>query len=175
MKYELNVKAIAKEANLRYTLWFNEWKNKKGERIFKTDCNHLTEAISSTFQIEIKAKNWQHWNGGVFLFSDESANFLQAWHAKAIKIFDLPEWKTRDQGILIATAWEFGLQNQPTLSKEWNFIADFHNHKLALNKETNTLSDDLFGTNYQPKFVHVFHEWGNKDWEVWKWITSKLD
>lgn len=173
VKYELDVKSIAREANLKYTLWFNKWKNSSGDSIFEFDCDHLTDYISDTFQINVLEKNWQHWNGGVFLFDDKSIDFLNSWHHKTMHIFNLSEWKTRDQGTLIATAWEFELQNHPTLSKEWNFIADFHNNQLVLSKETNSISDDLFKTNYQPKFIHVFHEWGNTKWEVWNWIKSK--
>jgi hypothetical protein len=48
--------------------------------------------------------DWQHWNGGVFLFDDSSVEFLSSWHEKTVmRIFDLPNWKTRDQGTLIAT------------------------------------------------------------------------
>ena len=173
VKYELDVKSIAKEANLKYTMWFNKWKNQKGENIFDTDCNHLTATINETFGIEIKEKNWQHWNGGVFLFDDSSHSFLEAWHSKTLEIFKNKKWKTRDQGTLITTVWEFGLQNHPTLNKEWNFIADFHNNKLAISQKSNKITDDLFQTTYQPKFIHIFHEWGNENWEVWKWVESK--
>ena len=175
VKYEVNLKSIAKEANLKYMLLVNEWKNKKGENIFKTDCDHLTLAIKRTFQVDVRDKNWQHWNGGVFLFNNESHNFLSDWHQKSILIFNEPEWQTRDQGTLISTVWEFGLQNHPILSKEWNFIADFHNNKLVVSKSAGYISDDLFRTAYMPKFIHVFHEWGNEKWEVWNWIKAKLN
>lgn len=173
VKYELDVKSIAKEANLKYTLWFNQWKNQKGENIFETDCDHLKEVIQSTFKVEVQDNDWQHWNGGVFLFSDESHAFLDEWHSKSISIFNLNTWKTRDQGTLIATVWNNGLQNHPTLSKAWNFIADFHNNQLTVSQGTDIISDDLFKTTHEAKFVHVFHEWGNKNWEVWRWIENK--
>jgi hypothetical protein len=67
------------------------------------------------------------------------------------------------------------LQNHPILSKEWNFIADFHNNKLVVSKSAGYISDDLFRTAYMPKFIHVFHEWGNEKWEVWNWIKAKLN
>ena len=173
VKYELDVRSIAKEANLKYTLWFNKWKNKDGLNIFDMNCDHLVEKIQNTFDVTVAENNWQHWNGGVFLFDNESHSFLESWHNKTTHIFSLKDWKTRDQGTLIATVWEFGLQHHFTLSKEWNFIADFHNNNLVISKETNTLSDDLFVTNYQPKFIHVFHEWGNTKWDVWNWVVSK--
>jgi hypothetical protein len=174
VKYELDVKSIAREANLKYTLWYNQWKNKKGENIFDTSCDHLREMIGQTFGVKVREKNWQHWNGGVFLFNEKSEEFLEAWHRKCMQTFALPEWKTRDQGTLIATVWEFGLQNQPLLSREWNFIADFHNNKLAVSRENDTLTDDLFKTTCQPRFIHVFHEWANPDWAVWQWIEDKM-
>ncbi len=173
VKHELDVRSIAREANLKYTLWFNQWKNKKGENIFNYDCNHLAEAILESFNIKVENPNWQHWNGGVFLFNEKSHNFLNAWHQKTMETFSRKEWKTRDQGTLIATAWEFGLEDHPTLSKQWNFIADFHNNKLAVNKAANCISDDLFKTSYEPRFIHIFHEWKNQDWEVWQWVTSR--
>lgn len=174
IRYELDSKAIAKETGLIHTLWSNKWKNKEGEDIFDLNCHHLKEAIHSTFSIKIKNPNWQHWNGGVFLFDEESHAFLKEWQSKCLQIFDLKEWKTRDQGTLIATAWEFGLENHPTLSKEWNFIADYHNRALLLNAETNELTDDGFKTAYKPNFIHLFHEWGNTDWVIWNWATSSL-
>lgn len=173
VKVELDVKKIANDANLNYTFWFNQWKNKKGENIFDFNCNHLSASIKKEFNITIKEKNWQHWNGGVFLFNDKSHAFLDAWHKKTMHIFELEEWKTRDQGTLIATAWEFNLENQPTLSKEWNFIADVHNKNLALNEESDLLTDDLFKTSYPAKFIHVFHDWKNMQWDIWRWIESK--
>ncbi len=144
-----------------------------GEDIFDYKCNHLTKQIKNTFNIDVKDKNWQHWNGGVFLFNEKSHRFLDQWHLKTMEIFNNKSWKTRDQGTLIANVWEFGLENHPTLSKEWNFIADFYNKELALNKVEDTISDNSFKTAYKPKFIHVFHNWKNTDWEIWQWIESK--
>lgn len=49
-------------------------------------CNHLSVYISQNYVINIP-DNWQHWNGGVFLFDDSSAGFLDYWHEKAIAEF----------------------------------------------------------------------------------------
>ena len=107
------------------------------------------------------------------MFNDSSADFLESWHQKTVHIFTLPNWKTRDQGTLIATVWEFGLQNQPTLSKKWNFLADYHNSGLALKATDNLISDNGFKNSYAPNFIHVYHNWGKKDWSVWQWIETK--
>lgn len=172
--YEMNIKKMQQATGLRYNKWNQKWYNKDNEDIWHDECNHLTTFIKATFDIDVTEKNWQHWNGGVFLFNDSSHRFLEAWHNKTMHIFTLPEWKTRDQGTLIATAWEFGLQAHPTLSKKWNFIADYYSSGLDLDESNDRLTDDGFKTSYVPAFVHVYHNWGKADWNLWKWIASKL-
>ena len=144
-----------------------------GEDIWYDECNHLTEYINNTFNIDVRTKNWQHWNGGVFLFNDSSHDFLDAWHKKTMHIFSLPQWKTRDQGTLIATAWEFGLNNHQTLSKQYNFIADYYNNGVKINPQENVITDDGFITSYKPTLVHVYHHWMDYSWPIWQWITTK--
>jgi hypothetical protein len=142
-----------------------------GKNVFDCRCNHLTEAIKNTFAIDIQEEQWQHWNGGVFLFDDSSRDFLNAWHEKTIKIFSLPEWKTRDQGTLIATAWEFQLQSHPTLSRKYNLIADYlhlnieHRGNLSFHFKKEQL-------NIKPEFIHVYHHWADKRWEVWQAVEQ---
>jgi hypothetical protein len=142
--------------------------------VYNMRCNHLKEQIFNTFSITVEEPNWQHWNGGLFLFDDQSHAFLSAWHQKTMQIFNDSAWKTRDQGTLIATAWEFGLQDQKLLSKRFNFIADFYNHSLEVDASKNRISDDFFKTSYSPVFVHVFHHFGTKGWDVWDWIENKV-
>jgi hypothetical protein len=173
IKYDFPVKEIEKETGFSYKWWNHKWTNANGINLWEDECEHLSGAIKTTFDIDIKNKNWQHWNGGVFLFNDSSTDFMEAWHAKTNHIFSLPNWKTRDQGTLIATVWEMGLQNQGVLSKKWNFIADCYNKGLALKADENRISDDGFKTSYTPNFIHVYHNWENKDWDVWQWIVTK--
>lgn len=172
--YEVNIKKIEQLTGLKYSKWNRKWLDKNGDDIWLDECNHLTEYIADTFQIHVDEKNWQHWNGGVFLFNDESHQFLEAWFNKTMHIFTLPNWKTRDQGTLIATAWEFGLSNHPTLSKQWNFIADYYNNGLMLDEEKGLITDDGFKTSYKPVFMHVYHNWGKQDWNIWQWISTKF-
>jgi hypothetical protein len=150
------------------------WLDKNGDDIWLDECNHLIDYIKQTFNIEVKDKNWQHWNGGVFLFNDDSHPFLEAWFSKNIHIFGLSKWKTRDQGTLIATAWEFGLANHPTLSKKFNFIADYNNNGVQINHATNQITDDGFATTQSPVFIHVYHHWMDKNWPIWQWIETFL-
>lgn len=173
VKYNFPVKKIEKETGFKYKWWNHKWINSSGINLWEDQCEHLIDEIRNTFGIIIKDKNWQHWNGGVFLFNDSSADFLESWHQKTVHIFSLPNWKTRDQGTLIATVWEFGLQCQPTLSKKWNFLADYHNSGLALKATDNLISDNGFKNSYAPNFIHVYHNWGKKDWSVWQWIETK--
>lgn len=172
--YEFDIEKMQKATGLVYNKWTKKWYNQQGEDIWYDECNHLTEFIKNTFGIAINDKNWQHWNGGVFLFNHESDAFLNAWHQKTMHIFTLPNWKTRDQGTLIATAWEFGLNNQhPTLLKKWNFIADYNNIGVKINTQSGYITDDGFISSYMPAFVHVYHHWGNKEWNIWQWIENK--
>ncbi|MDP6909843.1 MAG: hypothetical protein QF371_10070, partial [Flavobacteriales bacterium] len=107
--FEADTKRIEKETGLRYNRWKRTWVDADGADVWLDDCDHLIERIKDKFGITVGDRKWQHWNGGVFLFNDQSHAFLDAWFEKTMDIFKDPNWKTRDQGTLIATAWEFGL------------------------------------------------------------------
>ena len=171
--YDMDIAKMQKATGLNYNKWTQKWYNLQGEDIWYDECNHLTDFIHQTFDIEVKVKNWQHWNGGVFLFNDSSHDFLESWHQKTLHIFTLDKWKTRDQGTLIATAWEYGLANHPTLSKRFNFIADYHNNGVQINEAGTQITDNGFKHVYNPVLVHVYHHWEDKTWPIWQWIESK--
>jgi len=97
-------------------------------------CSHLREQISERFGVEVPG-DWVHWNGGVFLFGPDSSDFLDMWNERAIASFDWPEWRTRDQGALIATVWTQSQQGCERLPSEFNFIADLGNGDLCLDPE----------------------------------------
>lgn len=88
------------------------------------ECDHLRQAISAKFGVEVSDPNWQHWNGGVFLFESGSGAFLDTWHDLTRAAFEDPFWRTRDQGTLVAAVWRHGLQNQVTLDRRYNYIVD---------------------------------------------------
>jgi hypothetical protein len=88
------------------------------------ECGHLRQRIQEKFGVHVADPNWQHWNGGVFLFDPESTDFLETWHEFTRAIFHDPLWKTRDQGTLVATVWHYGLQDQQTLDQKFNRIVD---------------------------------------------------
>jgi len=147
------------------------WVNVKNENVYTLECNHLGDNIKNTFKIQVKKSNWQHWNGGVFLFNEKSSQFLDAWHKKSMEVIDLKEWKTRDQGTLIATAWEFGLENHKVLDKKWNFIADYNKDGLDFSQE-GLFTDDYWKTKYEVSFVHIYHHWGDETWDLWRWVQD---
>jgi len=150
-----------------------EWLSEFGESITNLACNHLLEAIHSKFKIEVKNQNWQHWNGGVFLFDDTSTDFLEQWHMNTLTIFNDENWKTRDQGTLIATVWKFNLQNHPTLSLVYNLIADYHNKSIQYKNNLSFCvgNDKKF---IIPHFIHVYHHWGDKEWAVWNDVEKHI-
>lgn len=169
--FEVDVRAIEKETGFKYSAWDQRWLDEKGKDIWKDECDHLKDNIAQTFDVAIEEENWQHWNGGVFLFNDQSHKFLSAWHEKSVGIFNNPDWKTRDQGTLIATVWEFGLQNHQTLSKQWNFIADYYKEGLDFNKE-GEYTDNYWKHRYKVSFIHVYHHWGDDSWPLWQNLTN---
>lgn len=147
------------------------WLDDTGENAYIAYCDHLAEEIHKKFGITVTDKDWQHWNGGVFLFNKQSHAFLDAWHHKTIQIFEEPAWKTRDQGTLVATAWEFGLQNHKRLPQEYNFIADYYKQNITFDRDKG-FSTDKFKTLIKPSFIHVYHEFGRSDWDVWQAIEE---
>lgn len=166
---ESMMKDIEKNSHWRWNSLRRRWIGPDGKDVYDLECNHLKEYIKNRFNIEVVDPKFQHWNGGVFLFSDDSEAFLNAWFDKTMKIFELPEWRVRDQGTLIATVWEFGLQNHPLLSKKFNFIADYNNPRLMMDEQGN-FSDDAFKTAYHPALIHIYHNFGKKGWEVWDYV-----
>ena len=129
-------------------------------------CAHLSTYISKTYGINIPG-NWQHWNGGVFLFDDSSAEFLDCWHEKTIAEFSNPYTKTRDQGMLALTVWKFGLQNHPTLPIEFNWIAEFADGNIDYDAEKGYTRDG-YKTISHPILMHIYHHWEDESWSIWE-------
>ena len=167
------IRDMEKNTPWRWNAKRNRWIGPDGSDVYDLQCYHLAEYINDKFGIEVKEKSFQHWNGGVFLFDDSSHPFLDSWHEKTMAIFDDPNWKTRDQGTLIATAWEFGLQNNPLLPVEYNFIADY-NHPTMIYHGELTFDIDEKVKAIKPHFIHIYHNWGDTTWEVWNDVFSFL-
>ena len=148
------------------------WLNSEGKNVYILQCDHLKDNIKQLWNIDVD-KNFQHWNGGVFLFDDESEKFMNTWFDKTMQIFKLPHWRTRDQGTLIATVWQFAMQDNPVLSARFNFIADDDNLNLKMDEQGNFSLDD-FATSIRPLFIHIFHSFGKKGWAVWDYVCKQL-
>jgi hypothetical protein len=153
------------------------WTSPEGHEVHHTPrCNHLIERIRRQFGIQVKDAAWQHWNGGVFVFDSSSRHFLDAWHRKTMAIFRDPAWRTRDQGTLAATVWEFGLQNSRVLRKEFNFIVDyFQCGRLAISSDGSQITDDASSVSTAPALIHVINHFGDKTWDIWNWIEKQLE
>lgn len=168
--YESPVKKIEKETGFTYNKWNQNWYDKEGNNIWQDECEHLPQFIYQKYNIKV-LPNWQHWNGGVFLFNNKSHKFLAAWHKKTLEIFEDKKWKTRDQGTLIATANEFKLQKHKTLSKKWNFIADYKKQGLDFNNE-GVFTDNYWKNQYKVSFIHIYHHWQDESWNLWQWVEK---
>lgn len=170
--YESHNREIEKATLFSYNEITDTWFDQNGNDLWSKDCDHLVDLILQTFGIHVKNSSWQHWNGGVFLFNHESHFFLDAWHSKCKTIFSLNDWKTRDQGTLIATVWEFGLENQTCLNKKWNFLADSNNPAIDFNQQ-GLFTDQNWENEYSVNLAHIYHRFGDTSWDLWNYILKK--
>jgi len=170
--YPYFLKKLYKKKGIRFDKKTGKWYNAYYEEItpHKASCNHFTEYAEKVYNVKIPI-NWQHWNGGVFLFNKDSVSFLDYWHRITLEEFKNPYTKTRDQGTLAIAAWKFGLQNTQTLPKVYNFIAEIVNPLIDYSP-SNGFTNDGFKTLINPCFLHVFHGWGHKGWPVWDFIED---
>jgi hypothetical protein len=169
--YEIDYRAIEKETGFTFDIQNNTWLNRHGDNLWVNECGHLIQYIQQTFGICITERDWQHWNGGVFLFEDCSHHFMQTWHQHTMSIFNNPKWKTRDQGTLAATVWQLGLQHHPTLDPKWNFIADYNKPGLDFNEDA-TFTDNHWASSCKPVFIHIYHHFGDNNWPVWQYVEN---
>lgn len=162
---------IQEETSLRWNPFSKDWTDEDGNVVGHMVSDSLSYLIQQNFGVNITDRNWQHWNGGVFLFDEHSYDFLENWHTWTKTIFEDPNWETRDQGTLIATAWKFGLKNHPTLPIEFNFIADYYHSTLQYHNDF-VFDINQNRKNIQPHFLHIYHHFGDKDWKLWQDIEQ---
>lgn len=172
----------AHKDNIRYTeektgFHFNrdtkEWFRGNGESLGILTCNHLIEFIHKKFAVAITPPNWQHWNGGVFLFNNSSREFMEKWHTNTMNIFTDSNWKTRDQGTLAATVWHYNLQKHKTLPVEFNFIADYNRSSVKYKGKLSFCLDES-PEPVHPYFIHIYHHWGDEQWKVWRDVKEHI-
>ena len=165
-----NLKTICEALGLKWS-WLKPYpRTKDGRSVWRVECDHLALQIQQKFGIAVKEKDFQHWNGGVFLFDDSSYDFLETWHQLTMEIFKDPAWKTRDQGTLIATVWKFHLQNHPTLDKKWNLLADYNNPDVKWLEGWYVQVSKK--EKLQPVFAHIYHHFFDKSWLLWQKIEE---
>jgi len=151
----------------------------------ETRCDHLREAILSSFGINVRDRAWPIWNGGVFLFDHTSATFLQQWHDFALWSFGESFWRTRDQGTLAATVWKFGLERASMLPSSFNTIVDrmwgiAPADRLAASPAQFQVSENysLDGKDGRPKpfFLHFVNGGvGQSGWRNWDEVSRLAD
>jgi len=164
---------ISQKTNYNWDEENTTWKFQDGKEVYIAQCDHLKNAIKRKFGTSINSIKWRHWNGGVFLFNQNSVKFMDKWLNKTLEVFKDPHWKTRDQGTLIATVWELGLQQQIKLPSTFNFLADSNNTNLLFDP-VQGFSSNGFQTSVKPYFIHVYHNFGLKGWNVWDYIESTI-
>ena len=169
-----DIRYVMSKTGFKYSSTRKEWYRADGSSLTKLSCGHLLEKIEEKFKINVNPHNWQHWNGGVFLFNDESHDFLNFWHDITMMIFNEIEWKTRDQGTLAVSVWHFSLQNHKTLPISYNLIADYNNDSLQYLGDLTFSIGDHNKKQITPYFIHVYHHWGDQDWALWKDIERKI-
>ena len=168
--YEENslVKAIERMSEFRWDAGQACWRDAAGNNISTPQSDLLRQLIAQKFGVKVEEANWQHWNGGVFLFDHCAIPFLEQWHRWTLDIFADPVWKTRDQGTLIACSWHFGLQHHPTLPIEYNFLADYYNPTLVYQGNLCFTYTHKHNRCYRPYFLHIYHHFGDSSWAVWQ-------
>jgi lipopolysaccharide biosynthesis glycosyltransferase len=55
------------------------------------------------------------------------------------------------------------LQDLKTLPIEFNFLADYNHETL-----------DYQDKEIKPCFLHIYHHWGNKEWDVWRDVSAHI-
>jgi hypothetical protein len=126
------------------------------------DKRNFKDEVLKKFNVKIE-ESWPIWNGGVFLFSPESQQFLNTWHTFTKAVFADEGWFPRDQGALIAAAWKHGLKNHSRLPVSYNWIVK-HNEELMQCDEVDF--DGLRFTylnDVKIKLMHFIHKGLKKD------------
>ena len=144
-------------------------------------CDHLREAIRQMFEVGIALPQWRQWNGGVFIFERESREFMDFWHAGLLAIFKNPCWKARDQGVLAATVWKFGLQDHPVLPRQFNQIVDaLKNAPATARGDYLPKSDESYSLGPspglpRPSLLHFINDGvGKRGWRNWDEVERLL-
>jgi hypothetical protein len=169
--YNYYKKQLWKKHDIRFIN--NRWENRNGNELVPAYpyCHHLREHILKNYKISIPS-NWQHYNGGVFLFKKESKDFMNLWHKNMLFEFEHKNKRIYDdQGTLIAAVWESGIQDQKPMSIKYNFITDPENKDVRFDSDLGYTFNN-FKTKFKPAFLHIYHDWGNLEWDIWQSVIK---
>ncbi len=177
--YERFVSEVRERCGFSWDERRGAWLDDEGRNVYPPGeggvprCGHLQQAILDRFGVAVPDGDWVHYNGGVFLFGPDSFDFMETWRRLCLEIFDDPYWRTRDQGVLAAVTWKFGLEDAPRLPPEFNFIADYYKKGLTHHGD---LRFSLPGSTevISPRLLHVYHNFGRRDWSVWRDVEKTL-
>lgn len=131
----------------------------------------LHEEISEVFNIEVDP-DWTIWNGGLFVFNNKGKAFVESWHQKQLKNIDgIDGWSKRDQGTLVATVWEQGIQGQKCLEPEANFL---HGVCKGLSHQR---GDGWYNKRSGKPItnIHLCLSWGNESSETWRELDHEIN
>lgn len=111
----------------------------------------LAAAIAGKFGVVVDPA-WRLWNGGLFLFDRSAADFLATWHEYTLAAFADPQWRTRDQGTLVAAVHRHGLENHPTVPDIFNWMPRHSPGELDFERL---------------RFVHFIDGYNDPEWPEW--------
>ncbi|MFP4476100.1 MAG: hypothetical protein ACLFOY_11135 [Desulfatibacillaceae bacterium] len=164
------LRRVERELGVFYDHANARWVDPNGRDIYECRCDHFPRAAREHWGVDMEPE-WRHPNGGVFVFDERSGPFMDAWRARVLDTFGNPGFSVRDQGALAATAWEAGMENGPWMSQDYNCILDSGNRELTHHGGL-VFSTSLRGPRARPVFVHLFHDFGNPRWDVWRAVES---
>ena len=170
--FDFYEKKLRQKIGVRFDKNLPGWIYADGENITPEipRCNHLSSYLFERYNVQIP-RNWRHWNGGVFLFDKESTEFMEYWHKTSVDEFKEKYSKTRDQGTLAATVWKFGLENNSVLPQKFNWITEYADKNISWDPEFGYTKDN-YKSVFQPYLLHVYHKWGDKDWDIWQSVEK---
>ncbi len=142
-----------------------------GRPLFDLTCTHLHRHVEKQLGVNVTKEDWQHWNGGVFLFKGGESSILKDWHEATVSIFGLTPWNTRDQGTLAAMVWKHGLNDHPVLDRRFNFIVNTEGQEYLGGLGFNLGN----GHPVFPVMLHIYHRFGDSQWQLWNDVSEHVN
>lgn len=150
------------------------WQDKTGTKLIPETphCSHLREFLKNDSGLSLPA-DFRHWNGGVFLFDNQSFPAFETWHYHSSRLMKNPLLANKyiDQLSLIITASEHDFQHKSRLPVKYNFITDSGNKEVAYHPDKG-YTYNAFQTTFALAFLHVYHHWGQKKWSIWQAVQA---